>query len=104
MPFKPGDENINRAGRPRGRQNKATDELRSMVYKFLELNFTEVEAEFRRLDGKDKLNFIDKMLRHVLPPPQDELLRLSEKDLDRLIERLKARALDNCWYKTDITN
>ena len=103
-PFTKGDPRINRNGRPRGKANKSTDELREMVYNFLDRNFHEVEAEFKRMEGKDKLTFIDKMLRHVLPAPQDELMRLSDEDLDKLIDRLKARALDNCRDNKDLSN
>jgi hypothetical protein len=43
-------------------------------------------------------------MRHVLPPPTDELMRLSDADLDKLIERLKTRVLDNSWHNKEIKN
>jgi len=89
MPFTKGDKNINRQGRPAGKPNKSTDDLRDMVYKFLEKNFATIQAEFNSMESKDKLLFMDRMLRHVLPGPQDELYKLSNEDLDRIIEKLK---------------
>ena len=93
MPFTKGDKNINREGRPKGKPNKSTDDLRYLVYKFVERNFDALQTEFLNLESKDKLLFIDRMLKHILPPPVHPLEKLSDEDLDEIIERLRDEKL-----------
>jgi len=91
MKFKKGiDSRRNTSGRPQGAKNKSTDQLRKLLQDFLESKLPELETIWSGLEDKEKLNYIDKLLKHILPTPQDELMRLSNEDLDRLIARLKA--------------
>lgn len=88
--FTPGDKRINRTGRPKGTPNKSTDELRRILIDFIDRNFENLQSDFDKLKRPiDRLNFVEKLLKHVLPAPQDELMKLSDEDLDRLAERLK---------------
>jgi hypothetical protein len=48
-----------------------------------------LQADFDLLEPKDRLNFIDRLLKHVLPAPLQELERLTDEQLDELINRLK---------------
>lgn len=85
MPFKKGDPNINRQGRKKGVANRTTEELRGMIKDFLEKNIEVLQADFDKLDPKERLNFIDKMLVHVMPKPITRLDQLSEDDLKALL-------------------
>ena len=76
-------------GRPKGKPNRTTDELRAMVQNFIDANLQTLQADFDLLEPKDRLNFIDRLLKHVLPAPLQELERLTDEQLDELINRLK---------------
>jgi hypothetical protein len=91
MPFVKGDVNINRNGRPKGSANRAAEELRRLLHTFIEGKMPELERIWQQLDAKEKLGFLDRMLKHTLPAPKtgDMLDDLSDNDLDKLIERLR---------------
>ncbi len=79
-------------GRPKGKPNRTTDELRAMVQNFVDNNLQTLQADFDLLEPKDRLNFIDRLLKHVLPAPLQELERLTDEQLDELINRLKQKS------------
>lgn len=88
MGLKKGMTN-NPNGRPRGKPNKSTDELREIVQKFLEDNLETMQKDYDSLEPKERLAFIEKLFKHVLPAPLQELERLTDDQLDELINRLK---------------
>jgi hypothetical protein len=87
MPKKGTVNNPN--GRPKGKANRTTDELRSLLAEFIDKNMGSLQADFDKLEAKDRLNFIERLLKHILPSPMGELERLSDEQLDELINRLK---------------
>jgi len=89
-PFTKGDERINKGGRPAGKSNKSTDELRSLLQSFIDANIETMQADYESLEPKDRLNFIERLLKHVLPAPLKELDRLTDEQLDELINKLKS--------------
>jgi len=80
----------NPGGRPAGKPNRSTEELRGVVQSFVEVNIENIQSDFDVLEPKDRLAFIERMFKHLLPPPLT-LERLSEEDLERLIESLKKK-------------
>ncbi|MBW6491307.1 MAG: hypothetical protein K0B15_08975 [Lentimicrobium sp.] len=70
MPKKGTVNNPN--GRPKGSPNKSTDELRSLLQEFINANMETLQADFDKLEPKDRLNYIDRLLKHVLPAPLHE--------------------------------
>lgn len=88
MGLKKGMTN-NPNGRPRGKPNKSTDELREIVQKFLEDNLETMQKDYDSLKPVERLAFIEKLFKHVLPAPLQELERLTDEQLDELITRLK---------------
>jgi len=89
-PFQSGDDpRRNTKGRPKGSPNKSTDEIRSMFRDFLSANMDKLQQDFDSLEPKDRLQFIDRVARLVLPPPLHELQMLTDEQLDQLIYKLK---------------
>jgi len=91
--FKQGDKRINRKGRPRGSRNRDAEMIRRKIKDFVYQTIDEFREDYHSLKPQQRIMMFEKLLRHVLPRPVDELERLSDEDLDRLIERLKNRKL-----------
>lgn len=91
-PFTKNDPRINRKGRPKGSPNKSVEEVRNLVQQFVENNLETLQEDFNQLEPKDRLMFIEKLLKHVLPNPIVSLEQLSEADLDILLDKLKKTA------------
>ncbi len=79
----------NENGRPKGKPNLSTNELRERVTQFIENNWETISDDFEKLEPKERLDFLEKMLRHTLPRPLPILESLSDEDLNRIIEQLK---------------
>jgi prefoldin subunit 5 len=60
------------SGKPKGAGTKSVQELRATVQAFLSNNMESLQQEYDSLEAKDKLNFVDKMLRHTLPPLENK--------------------------------
>jgi len=88
MAFKKGMSG-NPDGRPRGAKNRTTEELRQMLQSFLEGKLDEIDEIWRGLDPWQKVQFIDRLLKHTLPTPLHELEKLSDEQIDILIQKLK---------------
>jgi len=88
MGLRKGNTN-NPNGRPKGKPNRSTEELRKVLHNFIDTNIEMLQADFDSLEPKDRLNYLEKLLAHVLPKPITSLDQLSESDLDILLERLK---------------
>ncbi|HAQ17770.1 MAG TPA: hypothetical protein DCR40_00890 [Prolixibacteraceae bacterium] len=71
-------------GRPKGSQNRSTEELRNTVQAFIESNIEGMQANFDQLEAKDKLLFIEKMLNYSLPRMQ--ATQITGKDLMPIIK------------------
>jgi hypothetical protein len=93
MGLRKGQTN-NPAGKPAGRLNKMSKELRLQISDFLEARFPEVIAEFEKLEGKDKARLYVDLLPYGLPRLQMTELKVGadpgEKDrIEKEIERIK---------------
>jgi len=91
MGLRKGNTN-NPNGRPKGKPNRSTEELRKVLHNFIDTNIEMLQADFDSLEPKDRLNYLEKLLAHVLPKPITSLEQLSESDIDLLIERLKTQS------------
>ena len=97
--FKPGfDERRNYKGRPKGKPNKSVEDIREKLKEFLRGQIPRLEQIFKQLKddktrpgAREQLAIIEKMFKHVMPPPPPENLLdgLSDQDLDKLIDHLK---------------
>lgn len=90
----------NKAGKPRGAVNRLTRDTRQTITDFLERSWPEVEREFHKLKGRDKLNFYRDLLQYSIPKMQAvsmdiEFDNLSEEALDGIAFRLYNKKFDN---------
>ena len=76
-------------GRKPGSKNKSPEQLRSILQAFLAANLDDIQAVYNKLSNSQKIQYLDKLLCHILPRPKDELERLSDEDLQRIIDKLK---------------
>ena len=73
----------NANGRPPGSKNKNPEQIRAALLKFVQDNIAQVTKDFQELDAKERLNFFEKIVRHVLPAPTS-FEQLSETQLEQL--------------------
>lgn len=76
-------------GRKAGTPNKATKELKQLIQAFLNNNWSEVQSIYDELKPYQKLQFIERLLKFVIPQPLNELEQLTDSQLNELIKRLK---------------
>jgi len=81
-------------GRTKGTPNRTTEELRKIFISFLEHNIDEIQNSFDELDARNKLLFIEKVARLVIPAPLHDLEKLSDEQLQQLVNDLKAKKYD----------
>ena len=68
-PFTTDDDRINRTGRPKGSPNKTSEEIRVMLQDFIDANLETLQADFDLLEPRERLGFIERLLKHILPAP-----------------------------------
>lgn len=90
--FKAG-ESGNPSGRRKGSKNKSTESLRAQIDNFLQDNWKDIQKTFDEVDGKEKLIFLEKLLKYSIPQMSSVLAKveyenLSENDLDLILEKL----------------
>ena len=93
MAFKQG-ESGNKTGRPKGKPNKVTGNLREWINDFINGNREQVEADFKALEPKDRIVMFEKLLKYTLPTLQATSLtadfeKMTDEQLDEIINRLK---------------
>ncbi len=79
----------NPAGRPKGRANRSTDRLRNLLFDLINNNLDNLQTDISSLEPYQRLQMIDRLLKHILPPPMDPLERLDNDSLDMLIQKLR---------------
>ena len=88
----------NPAGKPKGAKNKVTLQLRELITQFLEEKFETIVSDFKKLEPKERVKFYCDLLQFGLPKLQSvsteiEFEKLTEEQLDEIIERLKKSAI-----------
>ncbi len=80
-------------GREAGTPNKATKNFREQINLFLCKNWNKVQRDFDKMDPKDRLQFIEKLLRYTTPALTSaaatiDYEKLCDEDLDLLVDRI----------------
>ena len=76
-------------GRPKGSRNKSTDELRNALTVFLTANLKTLQSDFDKLMAKDRLAFIERVARLVMPAPIHELDAMSDEQFEEFVKHAK---------------
>ena len=87
--------NIN--GRPKGVQNKTTTELKESINLLVSNNIDKLQNDIDSLEPKDRLFFIEKLLKYVVPTKADmtlsnqpvrEEIQLTAEQIQQVIDKL----------------
>lgn len=83
----------NPRGRPRGKKNKSTNQIKDLVQGFISDNLNDLQRQYSQLEPKDKLIFFERILKYVLPQQRDvqqtiNIKELTDKEMDMLINKL----------------
>ena len=87
-------------GREAGTPNRTTKKLREMISNFLIENFDTIKQDFNNLSAKERAKVYCDLLQYGVPKLQAtsidfNLERLSDEQLDKIIEELKNSANAN---------
>lgn len=72
----------NPKGRPKGVPNKVTADIRETLKAFVDKNLTSLQKNFDKLEPKDKLVFIEKLLPYLVPKLQSTDMDLGIKNVN----------------------
>lgn len=80
-------------GRPKGKPNKATTDLRTWINKFIDDNRKQIKEDWLKLDPKDRMIMFEKLLKYTLPTLQATTLttdfdKLTDEQLDVVVKEL----------------
>ena len=89
--FKKKDPRINRAGRPKGAPNTDVESIRHHLALLVTGNWHRLQAAIDGMSDKDAFFAIERLLRHYLPAPQDEIKMLTADDVERIANRLQEK-------------
>lgn len=90
-------------GRPKGKPNKVTSELKTWIQELIDGNRKKFEADLKELDSKDRLMVLEKLMQYVVPKQQSisveaqiaaeysELEKLLDKAPDKVVDALLER-------------
>ena len=77
MGFDIHKERINKAGRPKGSKNKATNEIRQKFQELIESNYDQLEKDLKTLRASERVKAIIDLAKFILPT-----LKATEVDIN----------------------
>lgn len=91
MPFKKGDPNINRHGRPVKAKNIIPADLKQDIFRFLADRWPMLRDNFDRLDIKEKFTIFERLMKYYYPVQKEStdsltIENLTDGELTRLID------------------
>lgn len=82
-------------GRPKGKQNKTTTELKEAINLIVSNNIDKLQSDLDKLEPKDRLVFIEKLFKYSIPPLQAEPIEEAKPSLNTFIENMLAMQKDS---------
>ena len=90
--FKQGsDPRRNLKGRPKGTPNRTTEEMRAVIGDIITENLPRIREAIKNMDDMQLVTTVERLIRHYLPAPIQDISQFSEDDLDYLLNKLKAK-------------
>ena len=80
-------------GRPKGKPNKITQDMRGWLSAVIDKNRKQMERDLKALEPKDRLQMLEKLMQYVVPKQQAvsteiDFTKLSDDQLDAVIDQL----------------
>ena len=91
MAFKKGQSG-NPNGRPRGAKNKATNELREWVERFINDNLDTIANDIKELEPNERVKFFLALLNYTLPKQQSVKAEINDEREQIVIANLSAES------------
>jgi hypothetical protein len=80
MPFIK-NQSGNPKGKPKGAINKTTKDLKEFIQNFISNNLDNIQNDFDKLEPKDRLNYIDRLMKYVISTKVENEINI---DIDAL--------------------
>jgi hypothetical protein len=97
--FKPGQSG-NPAGRKKGSKNRTTEEIRQALLSILDNHLTQISADLKKMNPKDRANWLIALAKHLTPPALNPEM-LTESMLEQLIEHIQRKKNEQGKTKTE---
>lgn len=80
-------------GRPKGKPNKITQDVRGWLSAVIDKNRKQMERDLKALEPKDRLQMLEKLMQYVVPKQQAvsteiDFTKLSDDQLDAVVSEL----------------
>lgn len=88
----------NPKGRPKGKPNKVTSELKSWIQELIDGNRDNFEKDLKKLEPKDRLMIIEKLMNYVVPKQQaisvEAQVQAEYAELEKLLDKAPEKVVD----------
>ena len=88
----------NPAGRPKGARGRANTDIKSWINSLINKNLSVLERDLTSLEGKDRLQIMEKLLQYIVPKQQsisvEAQIQAEYAAIESLIEKLPDEAIE----------
>jgi uncharacterized protein (UPF0305 family) len=86
-------------GRPKGKPNKITQDVRQWLSTVIDKNRRQIEKDLKTLEPKERLQMLEKLMQYVIPKQQAvkaevDLSALTDEQLDTIINKISEGLFD----------
>lgn len=86
-------------GRPKGKPNKVTLDMRQWLSAVLEKNRSQMEKDLKALEPKERLQILERLMQYVIPKQQAvsaevDFSKLTDSQLDTIVTEI-TKGIDN---------